>query len=56
MKKKVVLQLEEDDIKWLKEVYGDGWKHRMEQHIANEVYIRRKDADRGLKMRAPWDY
>ena len=52
-KKKVTLLLDEDDVKWLEEVYGDTWTKRMEQHIANEVRLRSKDA---LKMREPWDY
>lgn len=53
MKRAVTLQLEEEDCKWLESVYGDTWIKRMEQHIANEVHLRSKDA---LKMREPWNY
>ena len=54
-KRQVVLLLEEDDVKWLEEVYGEiEWQRRMEQHIHNEVRLRRKDD--ALKLREPWDY
>ena len=52
-KRQVILQLDEEDCKWLEEVYGDSWTKRMEQHISNEVRLRSKDA---LKMREPWNY
>jgi len=50
------LELNEDDVKWLEEMYGDTWPQRMEQHIQNEVRIRREYNEPGLKMREPWDY
>ena len=53
MKRQVTLHLDEEDVKWLEEVYGDIWIKRMEQHIASEVQLRKNDA---LKMREPWDY
>ena len=49
----VMLKLEQDDVKWLEEIYGDKWMERMEQHIHAEIVLRRHDA---LKMREPWDY
>jgi len=56
MKVKVQLMLEEDDVKWLEKIYGDMWPQRMEQHIANEIYIRREYNENPLKMREKWDY
>lgn len=52
-KRRVVLALDEEDCKWLEEVYGDTWTKRMEQHISNEVKLRKEEP---LKMRKPWDY
>jgi len=54
--RKVTLNLDEEDCKWLEEVYGDTWMTRMEQHIHNEVYIRREYNESPLKMREKWDY
>ena len=54
MKRQVILNLEEADIKWLEKEYGEvEWKRRMEQHITNEVHLRQHDP---LKLRKPWDY
>jgi len=49
----VTLRMNEDDCKWLENMYGPKWKDRLEQHIHHEVQLRRTD---GLKMRKPWDY
>ena len=54
--RQVTLNLNEEDCKWLEEVYGEKWTERMEQHIHNEVYLRRHDQESQMKMRAPWDY
>lgn len=55
MKRKVELSLKEDDCKWLEGMYGDKWIKRMEQHIENEVKLRR-EYDQPLSMRKPWNY
>ena len=54
--RKVTLNLKEADCKWLEHVFGDTWMRRMEQHIHNEVEIRRHYNEEPLKMRAPWAY
>ena len=46
----------EDDVNWLFNTYGPNWHVRLEQHIHNEVTLRRQDNDDQLKMRKPWDY
>jgi len=51
--RKVTLNLDEEDCKWLEDVYGKKWTERIEQHIHNEVRLRSNDA---LTMRKPWDY
>ena len=55
-KRRVVLNLEEEDCEWLENMYGDTWMERVEAHITNEIHIRRLDGDKGIKMRKPWDY
>lgn len=54
--RKVTLNLREVDCQWLEKVYGKTWTQRMEQHIQNEVEIRREYNEPPLKMRKPWDY
>lgn len=55
MKRRVMLSLEEADCQWLEKIYGEDWKKRMEQHIENEVRLRRQD-NKPLSMRKPWNY
>jgi len=51
----VTIRMEELDVYWLESMYGKDWRKRLEQHIANEIHLRRIDKE-PLKMRAPWDY
>ena len=52
----LTIEMYEEDCKWLREVYGVDWRDRLEQHIHNEVTLRRNDESQGLRMRKPWDY
>jgi hypothetical protein len=52
--RRVTLNLDEEDCKWLEETFGSNWTKRMEAHIHNECLLRRRDE--ALKMRKPWDY
>jgi len=47
--------MHKEDAEWLHHVYGPEWIKRLEQHIHNEVTLRRQDEE-GLKMRKPWNY
>ena len=53
--RKVTITLPEEDCQWLEEMYGKEWIKRMEQHIQNEINIRRTD-QQPLLMRKKWDY
>jgi hypothetical protein len=54
--RKVTLELDEDDCKFLEKVYGTLWFRRMQQHIHNEVTLRRREEEKPLKIRKPWNY
>lgn len=53
---KITIEMDEDDIDWLNKIYGQNWLKRLEQHIHNEVTLRRNDESDGLRVRKPWDY
>jgi transcriptional accessory protein Tex/SPT6 len=55
MKRRVLLNLNEEDCQWLEQTYGEDWKKRVEQHIENEIRLRRTDT-KPLSMRKPWNY
>ena len=55
MKIKIQLEIEENDIRWLEQTYGNTWPKRMEQHIEHEIMLRKRDQTE-LKLREPWDY
>ena len=51
----VKIQMDDKDIEWMEETYGKDWIKRLEQHIDNEIHLRRRDGEK-LRMRKPWDY
>ena len=53
--REVKLLLRKEDCDFLENTYGKNWIKRIEQHITNEIRMRRHDEE-ALGVTKKWDY